>query len=339
MELTPHSSRTIRRYLLGELPEAERAALEEQYFSDRELFEQVARAESELVDGYTRGRLDPAERARFEGYYLAHPDRRERARFSKSLLGKLDRLETDRIATEAAAAGPSTGASWLGRLLAPLGRPEFARGFATRLSIAVAAAAVLLAGSWLWFETYRLRQQLDEARGARASQTQRERDLERQIADERKRAEQLAAELERERAQAGPPQSSPSPETPHSGGVRFPETIALVLTSSGLRGGSEKTPTLVIGPETKRVRLQFDVETNEYARYRLGVRPVGGAEIWSQQNVAPRPVRAGASFVGLVPADKLAAGDYVLTLSGVSAGGVLTDVSKAFFHATRSRGK
>ena len=58
----------IHRYLLGELPEAERAALEEAYFNDRRLFEQVVRAENELVDRYARGLLPPPVRERFEKY-------------------------------------------------------------------------------------------------------------------------------------------------------------------------------------------------------------------------------------------------------------------------------
>ena len=48
------------RYLLGELAEPEQTALEEKYFADPQLFDQLVKAETELVDDYARGRLSPA---------------------------------------------------------------------------------------------------------------------------------------------------------------------------------------------------------------------------------------------------------------------------------------
>jgi hypothetical protein len=186
---------------------------------------------------------------------------------------------------------------------------------------------LLAGGAWLLRETYRLRRQLDETRVAQASQTQRERDLERKLADERKRADQLAAELESARVSAKPGQASEN---------KFPEVIAMVLTSAGMREvGAEKPPTITIRPETKRARLQFNVETHDYARYRVGIRPVGGEEIWNRQGLAPRITAAGASFEAVVPADKFSAGDYILTLGGMNGAGEVVDVSKYFFRVRK----
>ena len=107
MEPTSNSRRMIRRYLLGELPEAERAALEEKYFTDQVVFEQVVQTENELVDGYVRGRLAPRERAQFERHYLAHPERRERMLFAKTFLTKLDQAETAKaVAGESSTTAP-----------------------------------------------------------------------------------------------------------------------------------------------------------------------------------------------------------------------------------------
>jgi len=82
----------IQRYLLGELTEVEQEALEQRYFNDRLLFEQMVQAENALVDRYARGLLSPEVRDRFESYYLAHPKRRERARFAEALAAKLDQM-------------------------------------------------------------------------------------------------------------------------------------------------------------------------------------------------------------------------------------------------------
>ena len=84
---------TIQRYLLGELTESEQEVLEQQYFNDRALFEEVVHVENELADKYARGLLAPATRDRFEKHYLDHPRRRERARFAEALATRIDREE------------------------------------------------------------------------------------------------------------------------------------------------------------------------------------------------------------------------------------------------------
>ena len=69
---------TIQRYLLGELTESERTALEQEYFNDQQLFEQIVEVENDLVDKHSRGLLSPETRDRFKDYYLDHAQRRER---------------------------------------------------------------------------------------------------------------------------------------------------------------------------------------------------------------------------------------------------------------------
>jgi hypothetical protein len=78
-------SRSIRRYLLGDLPEADAIALELQYFADPEALEQVSAVENDLVDDHAAGRLEPAERARFDQHYLASPRHRRRAAIAAGL--------------------------------------------------------------------------------------------------------------------------------------------------------------------------------------------------------------------------------------------------------------
>jgi hypothetical protein len=75
----------IRRYLLGELPEAETAALEEWYFGDPGALDQVRAVEHDLLDDYAAGRLVPAERGRFEAHYLASPQHRARLSAARAL--------------------------------------------------------------------------------------------------------------------------------------------------------------------------------------------------------------------------------------------------------------
>lgn len=81
----PTESRDLRRYLLGELPEADRTTLEERYFQDEELFESVREAEHALVDDYVAGRLGAGDHASFERHYLSTPGHVERVAVARAL--------------------------------------------------------------------------------------------------------------------------------------------------------------------------------------------------------------------------------------------------------------
>src|SRR5690349_19219423 len=74
------------RYLLGQLSAGERAELEERYFADDELFNELVSLENEIIDFYVQGKLSKDQRQQFESYFLANPERREKVRFAKSLL-------------------------------------------------------------------------------------------------------------------------------------------------------------------------------------------------------------------------------------------------------------
>jgi len=80
----------MRRYLLGELTEADRAALEQELLIDRSKFDRVWAVENELIDSYVRGEMSRADRERFEGHYLVSPLHRERVAIAESFLADID---------------------------------------------------------------------------------------------------------------------------------------------------------------------------------------------------------------------------------------------------------
>jgi anti-sigma factor RsiW len=77
MKIDQHKN-LIRRYLLGELAEADQTAFEQELLTDRGKFDQVWAVENDLIDRYVRGEMSRADRERFEGHYLASPLHRER---------------------------------------------------------------------------------------------------------------------------------------------------------------------------------------------------------------------------------------------------------------------
>src|SRR5215475_8003956 len=97
----------MTRYLLGNLPETEQMAVEQEYFADPEKFEEVWAAENDLVDRYVRGRLPRGERELFERNYLQSPKHRDRVALARKLLEAADRQVAE--STPSLAPGRSPG--------------------------------------------------------------------------------------------------------------------------------------------------------------------------------------------------------------------------------------
>jgi hypothetical protein len=309
----------MKRYLLGELDEAEQKALEEEYFTDSQVFDEMTEVESDLVDDYVRGRLPAETRKQFEQFYMAHAKRRERVKFAEALLTGLDHIEAPR----AVAQKPVETVSGRRGLLESLRRLWLAPAF----SLAIVSLLVVAIGILLFIEARRTRQELAEMQTARAGQEQRARELEQQVAGERERADQLAAELEQLRNQQ-PPETRPQPA---------PALASLLLTvGPGVRGADTgPQATLVIPPSAERVRIALRMKEHDYPSYHVSLQAAGGQEIFSRQNIKPGMTRSGTAFTISLPASKFSTGDYILTLRGTTAGGGVEDLSKSIFRVEK----
>lgn len=77
--------KVIRKHLLGNLTEEERARAEERLFADDDYFELLTVIEEELIDEYVSGDLTDEDRKRFEAHFLSTPERREKLGFAQTL--------------------------------------------------------------------------------------------------------------------------------------------------------------------------------------------------------------------------------------------------------------
>jgi hypothetical protein len=304
------------RYLLGELPEAEQTALEEAFFADDEKFAQVWEAENDLVDRYVRGRLTRRERASFERHYLQSARHRERVAAARLLLQ----------AADAAAERPVTAsASWWANLKEFFSAPSLAFG------AALASVLLALGAVWLFSERTRLSNQVAQLNSERQAQQQRAQELarqtqalEQQLAAQRERDAQLDAELARLRAEQRrlEAQSAAPGNTP-------PTVLSFVLTPF-VRG--EETRALTIPRGAQQVRLQMKSESDDYPGYQASLSAVDGAQVW--QGPA-RKARSATTVAVTVPASKLAAGDYFLTLTGRTADGATEEINRYYFRVSK----
>src|SRR5256885_113617 len=85
MNQQPDEQRSVRRYLLGELSQAEQQRLEERLMSDDLALEELLVAEDELIDDYLQGALARAEQERFENFFLLTAERQEKLKFATAL--------------------------------------------------------------------------------------------------------------------------------------------------------------------------------------------------------------------------------------------------------------
>jgi len=293
----------IDRYLLGDLPEAEQLAIEQHYFADAEMFEQVWAAENELVDRYVRGQLLPREAALFEGNYLQSPTHRARVASAGYLMKAVERrapqdpaVETDRRA----AADRSLTAGWF----AGLGRSLGLKG-------ALAAALIFLAAlsSWLAIDRLRLNEELGSVKSELAQRQNGQGKIEQQLAEEKEREVRLRAEIGHLRQEA----LNRSSSSPLRDGSRI---VSLVLSPVLLRGNGSRLQEVEITPATNWVRLEVPSEANGFTLFQATVRTPEGKEVWRRRSIQPE----SGSVILEIPARSLPAGDYIVVLSDSSSG-------------------
>jgi anti-sigma factor RsiW len=117
----------IEQYLLGRLPDRERASAESLLFENESFYEAVRDAEDALIDRYLAGELAAADREAFERHFAASPTRRERIAFARALTraeGAPRRPRSPRATWTALAATLFLGALWLAEQNAGPSRPS-----------------------------------------------------------------------------------------------------------------------------------------------------------------------------------------------------------------------
>jgi hypothetical protein len=308
----------IRRYLLGELAEADQAALEQELLSDRGKFDQVWAVENELVDSYVRGEMSGADRERFEGRYLASPLHRERVAIAESFLADIDQGVGETVEVKE----KKLAVPWLHGFSLPSPRPVF--GVALVMALLLAFSLV-----WSYVEKVRLTGQIaelqKEAQTERSFLKQRERELasrnqefEKEIADARQRNEQLNAELE---------------QLSQGRQATQPTVLSFLLTPAPVR--SEKAlPLTTIRLLTGKAQLLMELTNADYTNYQVTLQTVEGREIFRRRTGKFR-VGKDRAFAALpIKAGELSRGDYILILFGQTSDGRSEEIDRYFFRVS-----
>jgi hypothetical protein len=328
--MKPEMENLMTRYLLGDLSEAEKLRLEEQFFTDDEAFAQLTALEDELRYDYARGGLSREQRRQFEQRFLSQPGAPQRVALAQAV------LETVAVANLPQA--PE-------RIAVPEEKPRFFQSLAAffglqssglQIGLAAASIALLLGGSWLFYQTIKLRSQVEQLEVARANQEQQRIQQEQQAAEQRSRGDQLNAQLEAERRQRAELEQELAKQKAEAAranetSTSAPATLLSFLLTPGLSRDIDKTKQLAIPANVSQVRLQLKLKRpGAYPSYQAVLQTLDGAELW-QRNLS----RAGHTATVILPTRLVPPGDYILVLKGKAADGQWEEVDEYHFNAAR----
>jgi hypothetical protein len=305
------------RYLLGDLPQSEQAALEDLLFTSNEAFERMWASENRLVDDYVRGRLASSSRIRFEEHYLASPIHRHRVTIARDLLASADQSLVD-----------SEKHSLLERL-----RTWSEISYGWRLAMAAALLMLCAGAIWLLIEQSRLRSQVAGIQKENAMHEGREQELSRRVAEQQAERGRLEAELGNLRNRQPQQPQAPQPPQPNSQQAPIPRpsltVFSFTLSPVSVRGTAGQT--IALGSEADQVQLRMAVPLGELKSFAVTIQTAERELVWSQRQIKPR---AGQVIVN-VPSDRLPFNDYILTLSGVDIAGHPLEINRYSFRVVR----
>jgi anti-sigma factor RsiW len=326
-----NSEQLIARYLLGELPEEQQVEIEDRAFSDQEFMASITSVENDLIDEYVRGEMSDTDRRRFESRFLPSESRRKRVEFARALAQLLPETRVTERETRTVSA---TRSSWRDALAA------FFNGLnpAGRWALATVTLLILLGGAWLITQTLTFRSQLTRLQAQQQSQQKDRETLQQQVDAERRRNEELLAQLNQEKQQRAQTDESlrrlsesvnQPTEAPRS-------IIASLMLLPGISRGATTQPKLVLPPNASVARLQIGIEPEEdYKSFGVELRTASGRPVWMRDSLTARSSRGGRSIRLTLPASALLPGEYELRLKGIPDTGSPEDVGFYYFQVMK----
>jgi hypothetical protein len=297
----------LRQYLLGALGDEVRLRLDERLLVDDEFAQKVSLVESELIDDYTGGRLNAADRDQFVRRFLVTDERRAALRLSAALntFAESEPLPRNVVAAK------EVRTSWGETFSALFGlRPP---GFA----LAGAVAILIMVVGLVWFIS----------RGSRHPQPTLARNP----------AESPAPNQPQTEASPALASSQPTPEAkPQSKGTPpernvSPAVATFVLLPGALRSGGNMTRVAVPHGEQDVVRFNLILENPGAGPYLAELANANGQTVAVKKDLKPH-VNGQTKITFEIPARLIQNDDYQVKLQR-KTDGKLESVGRYYFRA------
>ena len=295
MENVLNNEELAKRFLLGNVSESERAAIEDGFLAPDDSYQELLIAEDDLIDAYVRGELPASERELFERWLLASQNLRERVEFAQTLFNSVSGKAVP-------ARVPDRPVSWWRSLAGAFITRRPALGF----TFAAALLVIVLGGLWLLTDRRRTRPSPEQAKAIQPTPV-----TPRESSTPIATAEQQQPTRDEENSNRTPARETPKRTAP---------VVATFTLVPGLVRGENGAGALALPAGATEVRLRLTLEGERYKKYRATLSTPEGRTVWSIE-VTNGPSMKSTHLTASIPADLLKNGDYVLDLSGAKAAG------------------
>ena len=201
------------------------------------------------------------------------------------------------------------------------------------MAYSLAAALLLVLGGTVIFRNWQLQNQLAQIRSQQSAGLRSERELQRQLQEQRAGYMELVKELQHEKDQRAMLERKASSSITSNPDQLAP-VISLVLTP-GLLRGEETTKKALVPSGTTLIRLELHFPANDYKSWRATLHNAEGAELSRQSLLKARSRGGGGIVVMDLPAEAIPGGDYYVKLSGTAGSGELEDIGKYYFRVVK----
>ena len=306
---------TIRKYLMGDLPEIEVERIEKWYFADGQAVDEVWAAFGEMAEERLSGLQSEDEARRFEQRLLSSPGLRELFENEKALRDYAARINVG-ISGQGKGDDQVDGGWRLWRLSAMFFK-------APRLMLVSVAALIAVSVLGVWFGLgFRLTP--PESRnpaGSQKAKTQEQKEsggvAQPAVDSPRSPGSDRYANDRPTEGKKGatpqPEQSKPEPRT------RAETTATFLLLAAGTRG-EENYQILEISPRTETVQLELEPPTDDCAVYSAVLQTESGEKLQQWEKLRARRDHSMMKVTRIrIPVRTLKNGDYVMRLECASS--------------------
>jgi hypothetical protein len=299
-----YDDQVLIRYLLGLLTAEETEHLDELSIADDEFALRLNVVENELVDAYVSNELSGQNLEQFKTFYLSSVERRQKVVFAEAL----------RVFAKGAAAlplrtaTPTPDATVKQELFhgAPPGRVLATPRMRLQWVLAGATLAILFAASYLFVQNYRLRVQMTETRDERIRLDQRQKEMQKELNEQRTANAQILDQLERARVSQTD--------------LDQLKTVSLLLMPQ-TRGATGVT-SVSLRPGTDLVVLVLGLESDDFPAYRVALKNSATDQVlWLSTTLASMPAGEKKAIFVSFRAGLLKQQNYIVELTGIPARG------------------
>lgn len=305
-----------KRYLLGLLSPEEVARFEQRYFADDSLFEEMETVEDQLVDAYVRGELNANDRNQFESALSNSKRLAERVQLGRVLAKRISITDLPRPIP---VPEPSRWRAFLASLFTDF------RSFATAAMVLL----LLLGGVLMTIAWFRSREELRRLNTQRAQLEQQQQDLAQRVEQLQANANRLNGEVQSANAERDRLNQELRKTEEELANVRRQSGTSAVVAVTLFPGpsrGAGGEPDLTVPKKPATVRLNLALDNDQYPRYSVSIESPDRRVVVAQRDLSAKGPASQRTIALQFPSTKLSAGEYAVTVSGLTPSGTYVPV-------------